>query len=131
MPVEVTTLDVFALLSERYKDRPDDFRLSIGHVCIPFPERPVSVVNLPELQAYMSLEMRDIRRFARELQMKVEVNAMTDGISDKQLEMWKLAYVNADPAVLGLGPKWAIKKLLAEVKRLRAQSRDTERYCAI
>lgn len=61
---DITAQDIFRMLAERYKERPDDFSLLIGHVALPFPELPVSIINLPEIQGFMSLEMRYVRKWA-------------------------------------------------------------------
>lgn len=56
---------VFELLALRYADKPDDFLISIGHQALPCPDQPIGIFNMPEIQAYMSLKMSDVRAFSK------------------------------------------------------------------
>lgn len=56
--------DLFRLVADRYKDRPADYVLSLGHHAMPQPDHPVSIYNLPEFQACVSLTMREVREWA-------------------------------------------------------------------
>jgi hypothetical protein len=67
-PTVLTKEQLFALLVEKFKDRPDNLLLSIGHLQLPDPNSSVDIndINLPEIQARVSIEMSDVRRWAEE-----------------------------------------------------------------
>jgi len=68
MPELLTAQETFAILAARLQDEPDDLRLSISKMVIPFPDKPLSIHNLPELQALMSISVGDVRRWAQKEQ---------------------------------------------------------------
>ena len=63
----ITAADIFSLLAERYKGKPDDFKLSIGHYETPLPEQSLTIFNLPEFAGYISLTMREVRTINQQL----------------------------------------------------------------
>lgn len=61
----MTAREIFALLGKLYEDKPDDFRLSIGHMEMPAPNDPVSIYNMPEFHGRMSITMSEVREWAK------------------------------------------------------------------
>jgi hypothetical protein len=55
----MTAREVMAMIANKYKDKPDDFALSIGHW------EPGIIAGIPEFVAYLCLELKDIRRWAK------------------------------------------------------------------
>ena len=62
--------EVFQLIANRYASKPDEFVLSIGHSERPFPDSPVGIYNLPEIQGYMSITLGQVREWAKPAQTK-------------------------------------------------------------
>jgi hypothetical protein len=60
----MTSREIWELITARYKSESDDFIVSVGHSALPFPGSPVSIYNLPEIQAFLSLRLGDIRYLA-------------------------------------------------------------------
>jgi hypothetical protein len=56
--------EVWKLLADYYRDKPDDFPLSIGHRVVPFPDKPIGVFNVPEIQGVMMLTVGWVRQLA-------------------------------------------------------------------
>lgn len=56
--------EIFELVAERYKDKPDDFVLSLGHHELMDKSKPMGMWNLPEFCAYLAISMREVRAFA-------------------------------------------------------------------
>lgn len=53
--------ELFQMLAQRYREESDDFPLSVGAFRL---HGELSLYNQPEFEAYMRLEMRDIRSLA-------------------------------------------------------------------
>ena len=66
----MTAQEIFELLALKYADKPDDFRLSIGHMAAPNPDDPITIFNLPEFQAHMSITMAEVRAWAKGAESK-------------------------------------------------------------
>ena len=52
------------LLVSYCSDRADDFTVTIGHQVQPFPDQPITIYNLPEIQGDVSITVGTIRRWA-------------------------------------------------------------------
>lgn len=56
--------ELFALIAAQYSDKPDDYKLSIGHHELMDSTRPLGPWNLPEFSAFVSITMREVREWA-------------------------------------------------------------------
>jgi hypothetical protein len=56
--------ELFRLVSNRYKDKPDDFVVSIGHHSLQDMTKPMGLWNQPEFVACLSITIREVRAFA-------------------------------------------------------------------
>ena len=58
--------EFFQVLASCYLGQPDDLKISMGHTVIPFPELPIGLLNMPEIQARTFVTLGDVRRWANE-----------------------------------------------------------------
>lgn len=60
----MTAIEIMQLVANQYGDKPDDFRLHIGHHQLPSPAAPLGFFNLPECAAYLALTLGEVREMA-------------------------------------------------------------------
>jgi hypothetical protein len=63
----MSIVEFLGVLCARYREESDTFIVSIGHSDRPFPHRPISLTNLPEILADTSITVGDIRRWFEEV----------------------------------------------------------------
>jgi hypothetical protein len=61
----VSGKQLFGLLARAYAEKPNDFKLSIGHFEQPYPGK-VTMFNMPEFHAKCSITMADVRQWEKE-----------------------------------------------------------------
>lgn len=62
---DLTGQQIWKLLAESYKDRPNEASISFG-MWSEVPREELSIYNMPEFEATMSLTMADVRRYAEQ-----------------------------------------------------------------